>query len=78
MDMTEGGGGEFGDDVNAAGSRREHRQIEVGFMGRGHNGTIRIADRDRIEREVFVDDRSINGSKMGSAASICNGDLMGQ
>ena len=28
----EGGGGEFGDDVDAAGSRREHRQVKVGFM----------------------------------------------
>lgn len=28
----EGSGGEFGDDVDAAGSRREHRQVKVGFM----------------------------------------------
>jgi hypothetical protein len=66
MERDEGGGGEFGDEVNAAGSRREHRQIEVGlFMCQSHNGTIGIADRDRIEREAFVDDRIINGSKVG-------------
>ena len=32
---------------------------------------------DGIERAAFVDDRSIDGAKMGGAASICDGKLMG-
>jgi|JFJP01.1.fsa_nt_gi hypothetical protein len=32
---------------------------------------------DRMEGAAFVDDRSINGSKMGGAASICDCKLMG-
>jgi hypothetical protein len=73
----EGGGGEFGDDVDVAGGRREHRQVEVCFMCQSHDhGTVGGADGDRIEREAFVDDRGIDGSEVGSAASICNGELI--
>jgi hypothetical protein len=72
----EGGGGEFGDDVDVAGGRRKHGQVEVCFMRQGHDGTVGSTDGDRIEREAFVDDRGINGSEVGSAASICKCELM--
>jgi hypothetical protein len=60
----EGGGGEVGDNVNATGSGREHRQVEVGFMGRFHDSTIGVlANGNRIEARSFVNNRSIDGTK---------------
>jgi hypothetical protein len=66
--------------VNVAGSGREELgQVEFGFMGRHHDTTIiGVVDGDRIQGRTLVDDGSINGAKVGSAASVCNGKLVGQ
>lgn len=45
-------------------------------MGGSHEAAVGIADGNGIAGGTFVQDRSIDGAKIGSTASVGNGEVV--
>jgi hypothetical protein len=66
------------DNVDVAGSKRESRQIEFGFMSRVHDCTIGVADADRVAGETLIDDVCGDRTKMRRATAVGDGARIGR
>jgi hypothetical protein len=65
-------GRKLGDNVDLASIGREVGQVQVSNMCRVHDAAIGVADGEWVGIGTFVDNREINGSKVGSTACIGN------
>lgn len=66
------GGCKVGNDVNVAGSGWEHGEIQFGFMRGDHDAAVWVVNSDGLQGGAFVEDRGINGAKVGSTSCVGN------
>jgi hypothetical protein len=63
--------------MHVPGSKRECRQVEFGFVGGIHDGSIRVADTDGVVRNAFVDDMRRDRTEVRRAAAVGYGVSIG-
>lgn len=63
--------------MHSAGGRRKAREVEVSFVGRIHNRSIRISNADRSCGATFVYNVCSYSTKMCGAAAVGDGREVG-
>lgn len=71
-DGKEGVGRKVGDNVDLASIGWEEGQVQVSNVCRVHYAAIGVADGKRVGIGTFIDNREIDGAKMGCTAGIGN------
>ena len=61
--------------MNASRGKRQVREVEIGFLGRVHNGAIWVGDADGIGGDAFINYSSGHGAKVCRANGV--GDCYG-